>query len=209
MYLFCSDGFPRFFQPFSDISSYFFSFNTRAVLDRVVTGWLLLTILGLLLGGVETLLSSSDFRFRLPEILGVAGKFWDGRGLKDITVVGLAPALAWTASKFKGRFSEAAFLTLASFDLKKCGLFLSICLWLWFKTAATVSSAISKFGSFWPRVTLFGGASFSVSLFEDWLSDEDRVRPRDLEITDEVGDNCKALSSRLNFGVNNSPWKKS
>jgi hypothetical protein len=121
----------------SGLDNYFFSCNTLAVLVLVITGLLLITvtILGLLLGVSEQFSAeflaevsgSSDFRFRLTPV-GVATTpvgIW-GRGLNDITVVGLAPPPAATevASKFKGRFKlSPVFLTLASFDLKKCGLF--------------------------------------------------------------------------------------
>merc|ERR1719464_1703101 len=108
----------------SGLDNYFFSCNTLAVLVLVITGLLLITvtILGLLLGVSEQFSAeisgggSSDFLFRFTPV-GVATApvgSW-GRGLKDITVVGLAPAPADTvvASKFKGRFKlSPVFLTL-------------------------------------------------------------------------------------------------
>ena len=163
------------------LSCYFFSCNTLAVLVLVITGLLLITvtILGLLLGGVPAEMKgggSSDFRFRFAPV-GVApapaGNC--GRGLSDITVVGLAPAPAATvvASKFKGRFKlSPVFLTLASFDLKKWGLFFLSINFLLLLLTDTVSSVISIldfiFGNVWPLLRLLViGVSFSVSLFEE------------------------------------------
>ena len=107
---------------------YFFNCTTLAFLDLVITGLLIVTILGLLLtgGGVEQFpvsVDNSGFRFLFTIGEGVA-VFICGRGLSDITVVGLAPGVV-EATKFKGRFKLCAFCILASFDLKKCG-FLSI-----------------------------------------------------------------------------------
>ena len=145
-----------------------------------------MTILGLLLGVSEQFSAeflaaevsgSSDFRFRFTPV-GVATApvgSW-GRGLSDITVVGLAPPPAATevASKFKGRFKlSPVFLTLASFDLKKCGLFFLSINFLLLLLTDTVSSVISILDNFisgnvLPLLRLLViGVSFSVSLFEE------------------------------------------
>ena len=165
----------------SGLDNYFFSCNTLAVLVLVITGLLFITvtILGLLLGVSEQLPAeirgggSSDFRFRFIPV-GVATCIWV-RGLKDITVVGLAPAPAATvvASKFKGRFKlSPVFLTLASFDLKKWGLFFLSINFLLLLLTDTVSSVISILdfmsGNVLPLLRLLViGVSFSVSLFEE------------------------------------------
>merc|ERR1719464_1008762 len=171
----------------SGLDNYFFSCNTLAVLVLVITGLLLITvtILGLLLGVSEQfsaeflaaeVRSSSDFRFRFTPV-GVATApvgIW-GRGLNDITVVGLAPPPATeVASKFKGRVKlSPVFLTLASFDLKKWGLFFLSINFLLLLLTDTVSSAISILddfisGNVLPLLRLLViGVSFSVSLFEE------------------------------------------
>merc|ERR1719464_2197095 len=169
----------------SGLDNYFFSCNTLAVLVLVITGLLLITvtILGLLLGVSEQFSAeisgggSSDFRFRfIPVGVATAPVGSWGRGLSDITVVGLAPATAATevASKFKGRFKlSPVFLTLASFDLKKCGLFFLSINFLLLLLTDTVSSVISILddfisGNVLPLLRLLViGVSFSVSLFEE------------------------------------------